>query len=49
MTLRWIVTTFVDVSFRFQKLRGFASIKTFLKALQQRAPADLDDTERKAA
>jgi len=49
MTLRWIVSALVDVSVRFQKLRGFASIKTFLKALQQRAPADLDDTERKAA
>jgi len=24
-------------------------MKTFLKTLQQRAPADLDDTERKAA
>jgi hypothetical protein len=49
MTLRWIVSALVDVSGRFQRLRGFASMKTFLKTLQQRTPADLDDTERKAA
>jgi transposase-like protein len=49
MTLRWIASALVDASGRFRKLRGFASMKTLLKALQQRAPADLDDTERKAA
>jgi transposase-like protein len=49
MTLRWIASALVDASGRFRKLRGLASMKTFSKALQQRAPADLDDTERKAA
>lgn len=34
MTLRWIVTALLDVSGRFQKLRGLANMKTFLKALQ---------------
>ena len=49
MTLRWIASALVDAAGRFRKLRGFASMKTFLKALQQRAPADLDDTQHKAA
>jgi putative transposase len=49
MTLRWIASALVDASGRFRKLRGFASMKDFLKALQRRAPADLVETKRKAA
>ena len=49
MTLRWIASALVDASGRMRKLRGFASMKDLLKALQRRAPADLVDTKRKAA
>lgn len=49
MALRWIANALVDVSGRFRKLGEFPSMKTLLNALQQRAPAELEDTERKAA
>jgi putative transposase len=49
MTLRWIASALVDASGRFRKLRGFASMKDLLKALQRRAPAGLADAKRKAA
>jgi hypothetical protein len=49
MALRWIANALVDASGRFRRLRVFPSMKTLLNALQQRAPAELEDTECKAA
>jgi putative transposase len=49
MTLRWIASAMSEASQRFRKLRGHAQMKAFLKTLQSRAPADLEDQERKAA
>lgn len=34
---------------RFRKLRGFAEVKLLLKALENRAPAELIDAARKVA
>ena len=49
MTLRWIASALSEASQRFRKLRGHADMKTFLNALQSRAPADLTEIQRKAA
>lgn len=49
MALRWIANALVDASGHFRKLRGVPSMGILLKALRQRAPAALEDTERKAA
>jgi putative transposase len=49
MTLRWVASALSDAAGRFRKLRGYAAMKAFLAALEQRAPHDLDAVELKAA
>ncbi len=49
MTLRWVASALSDAAGRFRKLRGYAAMKAFLAALEQRAPQDLDNAELKAA
>jgi transposase-like protein len=49
MTLRWVASALNDAATRFRKLRGHAGMRALDKALRGRAPADLPDTELKAA
>ena len=49
MVLRWVASALSDACKRFRKLRGFAEMKTLLKALEQRAPASEFDVSRKVA
>jgi hypothetical protein len=49
MTLRWVASALNDAATRFRKLRGHAGMRALDKALRSRAPADLPDTELKAA
>ena len=49
MVLLWVASALSDASGRFRKLRGFAEMKTLLKALDKRAPAEHFDTVRKVA
>lgn len=49
MVLRWVASALSDACKRFRKLRGFAEMKTLLKALEQRAPADEFEVSRKVA
>jgi putative transposase len=49
MILRWVASALSDASGRFRKLRGFAEMKTLLKALEQRAPGEHTETSRKVA
>ena len=48
--LRWVASALSDASARFRRLRGFAEMKTLLKALdQRRAPTDEFEVARKVA
>ena len=49
MVLRWVASALSDACKRFRKLRGFAEMKTLLKALEQRALADEFEVSRKVA
>jgi len=49
MVLRWVASALSDASGRFRKLRGFAEMKTLLKALDQRAPKENIEASRKVA
>jgi transposase-like protein len=49
MILRWVASSLSDASARFRKLRGFAEMKTLLKALEQRAPGEQTEASRKVA
>ena len=49
MVLRWVASALSDACGRFRKLRGFAEMKTLLKALDKRAPAELIEVARKVA
>jgi transposase-like protein len=49
MILRWVASALSDASGRFRKLRGFAEMKTLLKALEQRAPGEQIEASRKVA
>ena len=49
MVRRWVASALSDACKRFRKLRGFAEMKTLLKALEQRAPASEFDVSRKVA
>jgi len=49
MVLRWVASALSDACGRFRKLRGFAEMKTLLKALDKRAPAEHIDAARKVA
>ena len=49
MILRWVASALSDASARFRKLRGFADMKNFLKALAQLAPGEKIEASRKIA
>jgi len=49
MIQRWAASALSDASGRFRKLRGFAEMKTLLKALEQRAPGEQTEASRKVA
>jgi transposase-like protein len=49
MILRWVASALSDASGRFRKLKGFAEIKSLLKALEQSAPDKQIDVARKVA
>lgn len=49
MVLRWVASALSDASKHFRKLRGFAEMKTLLKALAQRAADDEFEVQRKVA
>ena len=47
--MRWAASALSDASGRFRKLRGFAEMKTLLKALDQRTPGEQIEPSRKVA
>ena len=49
MVLRWVASALSDASKRFRKLRGFADMKSLMKALAKRAVEDQNEASRKVA
>ena len=49
MIMRWVASALSDACGRFRKLRGFAEMKSLLKALDQSAPAEHINASRKVA